>query len=102
MTNDAIVVFASFRPVQGKQEELHEILSWMVENTRTEPGCERYDLYRQQGADGAFHLFERYRDQEALEAHRAASYYVEYRRRVVDLIEGEIGVALLDPIDVAS
>jgi len=102
MTSDAIVVFASLHAEPGKQEELRELLSWMVGNTRTEPGCERYDLYRQQGTDEVFHLFERYRNQGALEAHRAAPYYVEYRRRVADLIEGRVGVMLLDPIEVAG
>lgn len=102
MVDTAVIVFASFRAVPGKEGELSELLSWMVENTRPEPGCERYDLYRQQGADGAFHLFERYRNAEALDEHRAAHYYREYRRRVADLIEGPVGVTLLEPVDVSG
>lgn len=99
---DSVIVFASFRAVAEKGDELGELLAWMVENTRREPGCERYDLYRQRGADGAFHLFERYRSNEALDEHRAADYYVEYRRRVAHLIEGTVDVILLDAIDVAG
>lgn len=102
MTDDAVIVFASFRPLAGKQDELLELLSWMVENTRREPGCERYDLYRQSGAGETFHLFERYRSGEALEAHRAADHYVEYRRGVADLIEGPVEVVVLDALDVAG
>jgi quinol monooxygenase YgiN len=37
----------------------------------------------------------------ALEAHRAAGYFVEYRRRIADLIEGPVDVVLLHPVDVA-
>lgn len=102
MADTAIIVFASFRAIAGKEEPLQELLSWMVGNTRAEPGCERYDLYRQQGADGTFHLFERYRSAEALDEHRAAPYYLEYRQRVTDLIEGSVDVALLEPIDVSA
>ena len=102
MTRDAIIVFASFHGLPGQGAELRELLSWMVENTRTEPGCERYDLYQQPGSSETLHLFERYRDQEALDAHRAASYYVEYRHRVAGLIEGSVDVVVLDPIDVAG
>jgi len=102
MTTDPIVVFASFHPVPGKADELRDLLSWMVENTRTEPGCERYDLYRQDGTAEVFHLFERYRDQGALQAHRSAGYYVDYRRRVADLIEGDVGVTILHPLDVVG
>jgi quinol monooxygenase YgiN len=72
----------------------------MVGHTRAEPGCERYDLYA--AADGApLHLLERYANREALEAHRATEHYLEYRRRVVDLIEGGVDVVVLDGLDVA-
>jgi quinol monooxygenase YgiN len=99
MTGDPVSVFASFRPRPGSEEALRTLLRWMVEHTRAEPGCERYDLYEERDAGGALHLFERYRDQEALEAHRASGHYVEYRRQVGDLLEQPIGVVVLDPID---
>jgi quinol monooxygenase YgiN len=99
---DAVIVLASFRPLAGKAEELHRLLSWMVENTRREPGCERYDLYRQAGPPEMFHLFERYRSDDALQEHRAADHYIEYRRQVPDLIEGSINVLLLQEVDAAG
>jgi quinol monooxygenase YgiN len=97
-----ITVLASFTPAAGREQELHDLLAWMVGNTRAEPGCERYDLYRRSGEDGrSFHLFERYRDEYALAAHRASDHYVEYRRKVVDLLDGDIDVLVLDGLDVA-
>jgi quinol monooxygenase YgiN len=99
---DAVVVFASFHPLAGKAEELQRLLSWMVENTRREEGCERYDLYRQPSPAETFHLFERYRSDDALQEHRASDYYVEYRRQVPDLIEGPIDVVLLQEVDAAG
>jgi quinol monooxygenase YgiN len=99
MSDNAVIVFASFRPVAGKEAELQELLSWMVGRTRAEPGCERYDLYRKQGDAETFHLFERYRDDEALEAHRASDHYVEYRRKVTDLLLEPIDVLVLDGLD---
>jgi len=98
----SVTVLASFTPVAGRERELHDLLAWMVEHTRAEPGCERYDLYRRSGDEGgSFHLFERYRDEESLAAHRASDHYVEYRRRVVDLLDGGIDVLVLDGLDVA-
>ncbi len=102
MTESAVSVFASFRPGQGRASDLRSLLTWMVERTRAEPGCERYDLYEQGDAGGTLHLFERYRSQEALEAHRATDHYVEYRRQVEDLLEEPIGVIVLDPLDVQA
>lgn len=101
MDDRPVSVFASFRPTAGKEDELQELLSWMVGHTRAEPGCERYDLYRGQGDAGTFHLFERYRDDAALEAHRASDHYVEYRRKVGDLLEAPIDVLVLDGLDTA-
>ena len=98
---DAVTVFASFTPAEGKADELRDLLRWMVGHTRAEPGCERYDLFRRQGAEVSFHLFERYRDDDALRAHRATPHYVEYRERVVAMLEGAIGVVVLDGVDVA-
>ena len=102
MVGTAVIVFASFHAIPGREGELRDLLTWMVRNTRSEPGCERYDLYRQEGTDGTFHLFERYQNAEALDEHRAAHYYREYRRRVADLIQGPVGVVLLEPIDVSG
>ncbi|HEX5936234.1 MAG TPA: putative quinol monooxygenase [Actinomycetota bacterium] len=101
MTDGPVSVFASFRPREGSEYPLRTLLAWMVEHTRAEPGCERYDLYEERDGNGALHLFERYRDQEALEAHRASDHYIEYRRQVADLLAQPIGVVVLDPIDTA-
>ncbi len=100
MPDSPVSVFASFRPREGRAGDLRSLLAWMVEQTRVEPGCERYDLYEEREAGEALHLFERYRSQEALEAHRASDHYIEYRRQVPDLLEGPIAVVVLDPIDV--
>lgn len=100
MADNAVSVFASFRPREGRAGDLRSLLAWMVERTRAEPGCERYDLYEERDAGGALHLFERYRNQQALEAHRATEHYIEYRRQVADLLLEPIGVVVLDPIDV--
>jgi quinol monooxygenase YgiN len=99
MEEKTVIVFASFRPIAGKEAVLQDLLSWMVGHTRAEPGCERYDLYRKQGDGDTFHLFERYRDGEALDAHRASDHYLEYRRRVADLLEAPIDVLVLDGLD---
>ena len=102
MTESPVSVLASFYPRAGSEDALRSLLTWMVERTRAEPGCERYDLFEEREDGGALHLFERYRSAEALEAHRATAHYVEYRRRVTDLLEEPIRVLVLDPIDASA
>lgn len=98
----AVTVFASFRPRADRADDLRELLLWMVARSRVEPGCERYDLYRRADPNEMFHLFERYRDDDALAEHRASEHYVEYRRRVADLLDGGIDVIVLEPVDVGA
>ena len=97
---DRVTVFASFKPTEEAHDAFMGLMAMMVEHTRREPGCEAYDLY----ADGAggYHLFEIYSDEDALQAHRDAAHYKDYRARVVDMLDGGIGVLVLNAIDAAG
>jgi quinol monooxygenase YgiN len=100
MGSDAVLVFATFHPKQGRDEEVRKVLKGMVADTRAEPGNEVYDLYSSDGDEGrSFHLFERYRDQGALRAHRDAEHYKAYRAAIPDLLREPIGVVVLKEVD---
>lgn len=97
MTNDGPrIVFASFRPADGHEGDVEKVLRGMVEPSRAEPGCEVYDLYR---SDRGYHLFERYHNQEALDAHRATDHYQHYRAAIGDLLAEPIDVVVLTEVD---
>lgn len=98
---DPVLVFATFHPLEGKEQEVLEILAPMLEHTRLEPGNEVYDLYRSGGDSPVLHLFERYSDAAALEAHRASDHYKAYRAAIPDLLAEPIGVLVLNEVDVA-
>lgn len=102
MAEQAKTVFATFRPHTDKVDEMRATLDQMVEHTREEPGNEVYDLYRSGESEVLFHLFERYRDQQALEAHRASAHYKSYRAKLPDLLASPIEVAVLDVVDVVG
>jgi len=98
---DPVLVFATFRPLEGKEQEVLDVLAPMLVHTRLEPGNEVYDLYRSEGDGVAFHLFERYTDAGALEAHRASEHYKTYRAAIPALLAEPIGVVVLNEVDVA-
>ena len=96
------LVFVRFFPKEGSFDRVKAILENMVINSRTEPGCLVYDLYEAktpEGAGGVLCLVERYKDDDALLAHRAADYYKEYRATIMDLLSQPIEVNILAPID---
>lgn len=98
-----VLVFATFRPAEGKEQALLDTLGPMLENTRNEAGNEVYDLYRSEAEDGAavFHLFERYVDQDALQHHREAEYYLAYRAALPEILASPVEVLVLSEVDVA-
>ncbi len=102
---DPILVFASFQPKPGLEADVREILNDMIGPTRAEPGNVRYDLYlgqKQGGVPQSYHLFEQYKDQAALEAHRQSDHYKAYRARIADYLAEPVGVQLLSIIDAAG
>jgi quinol monooxygenase YgiN len=92
-----VAVIARFMPMPGKAAAVEAVLRRMVGHTRREPGCRCYDLY---GAAGGFLLHEIYQDQAALEAHRAADYFADYRRDIGPLLDAPIEVTPLESLDV--
>lgn len=105
MAGNPVIVFASFSPNPGMEGDVEEILRGMVGPTRAEPGNEIYDLYRKTAeADGppTFHLFERYADTDALQAHRDSAHYKAYRAKISDFLSEAIGVVVLDAVDAAG
>lgn len=75
----AVTIIATFHPLEGNADAVRAELETMVQHTRREPGCLRYDLHvRANGRPAevsSFVLVERYRNSAALDAHRAADYF---------------------------
>lgn len=102
MADEAVLVFATFRPQAGREDEVLEVLQGMVGSTRAEPGNEVYDLYRSGDGEPTFHLIERYTDQRALQAHRDSQHYEDYRATIPGLLAEPIEVVVLSAVNVAS
>ena len=105
MAENKVLVFASFRPKTGQEQEVETILRAMVAPTRSEPGNECYDLYkRKTDGDGetSYHLIEKYSDGVALQAHRDSEHYKNYRSTIGDYLAEPIGVIVLESVDTAD
>jgi quinol monooxygenase YgiN len=98
------LVFVRFFPKPGQEAAVEAILRGMVGNTRQEPGCRRYDLYRGTAAPSGtmFCLIERYADEAAIQAHRETAHYKEYRAGIMDLLDRAIEVTMLEQLDEQS
>ncbi len=67
-------------------ERLEEFVEAIAANAaathRDEPGCLRFDVCRSHADPHHFVLYEVYRDEDALEAHRAAPHFAVWREAV--------------------
>lgn len=95
------LVFVRFIPKAGEEDQVERILRGMVINSRAEPGCLLYNLYDCQTLEGKriFCLTERYKDADALQAHRDTDHYKAYRATIMDLLESPIEPHILNPLD---
>jgi (4S)-4-hydroxy-5-phosphonooxypentane-2,3-dione isomerase len=58
-------------------------------NSRKEPGVVRFDVIQEVDDPSRFALFELYRDEQAIEAHRATAHYAKWRDAVPALLVTE-------------
>lgn len=79
----AIAIVARYRVRAGEQAAVAEALAEMAAPSRAEPGCLAYHPLRSPQDERLFVIFEAYRDQEAVEAHRASEHY---RRLVAGVV----------------
>ena len=97
-----IIVLASFYPKKNKKEEVKKIISFMINPTRSEVGNEVYNFYEEKNHDSnniSFHLFEVYKNNDALDLHRKTDYYKNYRSKIIDLLIKPIDVKILYSLD---
>jgi quinol monooxygenase YgiN len=60
---------------EASEAAAETFLSDLVENTRREPGCRLYEVFRAAETPRTFLIFEKYDDEAALEAHRASEHF---------------------------
>lgn len=67
--SDSVVVVAHMEATDGNVDEVRSKLEALVATTRTEDGCEAYDLHVDVGDPNKLTFVERWRDMDALVAH---------------------------------
>ncbi len=68
------------------------------DGTAREPGNIRYDVLRDPLDEDSFTIYEVFRDQAALEAHRASDHYRECMQIIAPMIAGAISKKVLAPV----
>lgn len=97
-----IVIVAAFVPQSGKEHELRRALQAVLQPTREEPGCLRFDLLVSETPTTTFRFFEIFATQDAIDAHRQTEHYRVYRAAAMPLLQAPPEVVVMSPVDVAG
>ena len=84
-----IILAGTLRIAAGQRAAAHAALSQLVEATRAESGCMAYSFAYDVLDDHLLRIFEVFRDEAALAAHRASAHMAAFRQRSPGLGIGE-------------
>jgi len=73
-----LVLAVTWMANPGREDEVAIIFEKLQAASRQEPGCLMYTVHRHVDDPRRFFIYERYRDEAALEAHRNSAHFQEY------------------------
>jgi quinol monooxygenase YgiN len=78
----------------GHETEAAQLFSKLTEQSRMEHGCIMFLVHRHKTDSRRFFIYEQYKDDAALEAHRASPYFLQYVKKdlpkVAERTEGNL------------
>jgi autoinducer 2-degrading protein len=92
----AIWVKVKVKPDQ-KKRFLEAIEADALGSERDEPGCLRFNVLQDEQDENTYYFYEVYKDQAALEAHRAAPHYAVWRA-AADSLDGPTQATRCKPV----
>lgn len=99
----AVNIQAVIVPKPEHAQDVRQGLLTLVAASRQEPGCLVYDLLQgEHGGQPAYFVQERYRDMQAVQAHRDSGHYQAYRATAGEWFQSAPQVTLLQDVDVAG
>ena len=73
-----VVLVVTWVALKDHEDEVASIFSKLAVEARKEPGCAMFVPHRHKTERAHFLIYEQYRDDAALEAHRASPHFKEY------------------------
>ena len=94
-----ISIFVTINIKEGFADKFSEAsLGDSQGSVRDEPGCFRFDILQNSEIAKRFHLYEVYKDEAALEAHRNATHYKKWRETVQDWFDGDLERVMMNTV----
>lgn len=89
-----VVLAVTWMAKVGKENEVAELFAKLTEESRKETGCAMYQVHRHRTEPRRFFVYEQYKDDAALESHRASQHFLQLAKKdlpkVADRVEGNL------------
>jgi (4S)-4-hydroxy-5-phosphonooxypentane-2,3-dione isomerase len=89
-----VVLAVTWMAKAGHENDVSLIFAKLTEASRKEPGCAMYVVHKHKTEPRRFFIYEQYKDDAALEAHRSAPHFLQFVKKelpkVADRVEGQL------------
>ena len=89
-----VVLAVTWVAKSGREADVTGLFAKLTEESRKEPGCAMHQVHKHRTEPRRFFIYEQYKDDAALEAHRATPYFLQYVKKdlpkLADRVEGNL------------
>jgi (4S)-4-hydroxy-5-phosphonooxypentane-2,3-dione isomerase len=93
-----VVLAVTWMAKLGHEAEVAGLFAKLTEESRKESGCIMFQVHRHRTEPRRFFIYEQYKDDAALEAHRASPHFLQYAKKELPRIGDRIEGQLYDPL----
>ena len=78
----------------GRSAELHSLVQSLIEPSRNEVGCIKYDAYSDDSDPSSIYLLEEWESIETLKNHKLTNHFLNFKETGPEIIEDKGSIAL--------
>jgi quinol monooxygenase YgiN len=93
-----VVLAVTWMAKVGREADVAAVFSKQAEESRKEPGCVMFVVHRHKTEPRRFFVYEQYKDDAALEAHRATPHFLQYVKKELPKIGDRVEGNLYEPL----
>jgi len=93
-----VVLAVTWMAKTGREPEVAAVFEKLSAESRKEPGCLMYQVHRHKTEPRRFFIYEQYKDDAGLEAHRVAPHFMQYAKKDLPKIADRIEGHLFEPV----
>ena len=94
-----LVLAVTWMAKETQESAVADVFRKLTAESRKEPGCLMFQVHQLQSDPRRFFIYEQYRDQAALDAHRASPHFTQLARGQLFTVADRIEGLLYDPLD---